>query len=54
MHNDRRFKESLQRFLPSFLRIFLPEQARRFDFSTLTFLESTSAHRNGGDYATIS
>jgi hypothetical protein len=39
MQHDRRFKELLHRFLPRFLRLFLPEQAARLDFSTLIFLD---------------
>jgi hypothetical protein len=39
MQHDRRFKELLHRFLPRFLRLFLPEQAARLDFSTLVFLD---------------
>lgn len=37
--HDRIFKEFLHRFLPDFMRLFFPEEAIRFDFSTLIFLD---------------
>lgn len=35
--HDRLFKEFLQRFLPSFLRAFLPREAAQLNFDTLEF-----------------
>lgn len=37
--HDRIFKEFLHRFLPDFLRLFFPQEAKRLDFSTLVFLD---------------
>ena len=39
LSHDRIFKEFLTRFLPDFLRLFVPEQAERLNFDTLTFLD---------------
>ncbi len=38
--HDRLFKDLLHRFLPSFLRTFLPEEAAQLNFATLRFLNN--------------
>jgi len=37
--HDRIFKEFFHRFLPEFMQLFFPKEAKRLDFSTLTFLD---------------